>query len=223
MRNSAGPGADDSGWEAEAMHCDGSQAGAGEGASLLPVPHGVPVPQRGRAPKMTYARWWTTQGVEVGAVAVDGWYWRCPVCRVWAGPYRDVRAAKRVGMDHRYDEHDRPAAHRTEAHRAARHVCRTMTAAKFDETVARPAAQHGLTPAVVQSAVHRTATAIDGMYANYQDALFYTGKDLGTARDGDYLKAPHPRVQALVNAIAAELGRPGWLEERMAADAARRR
>ena len=105
---------------------------------------------------------------------------------------------------------------------AARRVCREMTVARLDETAARLAAAHGLTVAVVLDAVHLTAEAIYGIHSSVEDALFYTGKILGTARDGDYLKDPHPRVSALVSAIAAELGRPGWLEDRMAARAGRR-
>jgi hypothetical protein len=97
-----------------------------------------------------------------------------------------------------------------------------MTAARLDEITARLAADCGLTADVVHNAVSRTAEAIGGLHSTHQDALFYTGKDLGTARDGDYLKEPHPRVLTLVSVIAAELGHPGWLAERMAADAARR-
>jgi hypothetical protein len=40
----------------------------------------------------------------------------------------------------------------------------------------------------------------------------HRGKDLGTARDGDYLNTPHPRVQTLDGAIAAGLGHPDWLD-----------
>lgn len=73
----------------------------------------------------------------------------------------------------------------------------------------------------MQSAIRRTGDAIRGMHCTHQDALFYTGKSLGTARNGDYLKTPHPSVVALLSAIAAELGHPGWLEDWMAADGRR--
>jgi hypothetical protein len=215
--------ADDSDWEADAMHSGGHPSRPDDGSALLESPAAAPVPQRGRTPAMTYSPWVSTKGVQVGAVTAEEWYWRCPVCRSWAGPYGDPRPARRIAMDHRYDEHDRQAAHRTEARKAAHRACKQMTAARFDETVARLAAGHGLTPTVVQSAIRRTAAAIDGLHTCHEEVLYCTGKDLGTAGPGDYLKAPHPRVRALLNAITAELGRPAWLEERMAADAAHRR
>ncbi len=218
----ANAAADDSSWEDEAMHADGAAAGPVSTGSRPAVPD-VPVPQRGRAPKMAYSPWFRAQGVELGAVTVGDWYWRCPVCRVWGGPERDDHAARGIGMEHRHVEHDRPAERRAEARKAARRVCPAMTAVRLDETVARLAAAHDLTPALVQSAFCRTAGAIHGLYGTYQDALFDTGISLGTARNGDYGLAPHPRTEALISAIAAELGRPGWLEERMDADASRRR
>jgi hypothetical protein len=89
-----------------------------------------------------------------------------------------------------------------------------MTASRLDEITARLAAEHGLTTAVVHNAIGRTAEAINGLYSTPDQALFYTGKDLGTAQDGDYLEEPHPRVLALVGAIAAELGHLHWLTER---------
>jgi hypothetical protein len=214
----------DTGWEAEAGQGGpgGDPLSPADATGLLaPVPN-VPVPQHGRAPAMTYCQWTASRGVETGATAGDKWYWRCPVCRSWAGPYSYGQAATQTAMDHRYHEHDLPASSRTETRKAARRVCRAMTAARFDETVARLAAAYDLLPATVHSAIHRTADAIHGTYGTYQDALFYTGKSLGTARSGDYGLAPHPRVVTLITAITAELGHPGWLEESMAADARRR-
>ena len=218
----ASAAADDSNWEDEAMNTGAEAGGPAGGDGLLLVPDAALAHQRGRAPKMAYWPWFTSQGTEVGATAADQWYWRCPVCRVWAGPCPDRQVVNRTGADHRYDAHDRPAARRAEARVAARRVCREMTAARLDETAARLAAAHGLTVPVVIDAVHLTAEAIHGIYSSCEDALFYTGKILGTARDGDYLKDPHPLVSALVSALASELGRPGWLEDRMAARAARR-
>lgn len=218
----ANAAADDSGWEDEAMNTGEATGGPGDGDGLLLVPDAALVHQRGRVPKMAYYPWFATQGTEVGAAADDEWYWRCPVCRVWAGPCSDRQVVSRTGADHRHDAHDRPAARRSEARVAARRVCREMTAARLDELAARLAGAHGLTVPVVIEAIHLAADAIHGMYSSCEDALFYTGKALGTARNGDYLKDPDPRVSALVSAIAAELGHPGWLEDRMAARAARR-
>jgi len=208
--------ADDGGWEAEAMNS--GEPPAGDDFPL--VPDAALAHQRGRAPAMRYHPWSADQGVELGAVTAAEWYWRCPVCRVWAGPC-GRQAAKRTGMGHRHDAHDRPAALRTEACQAARRVCGEMTAARLDDMTTRLTAAHGLTAGIVHSAICRTATAIDGLRSSCDDALFYTGKDIGTARDGDYLRPPHPRVRALVSAIAAELGHPGWLDESMAARARR--
>lgn len=213
----ANAAADDSGWESEAMST--GAAGSAGGDDLTLAPDAALADQRGRAPKMAYCPWFASQRVELGAVTAGEWYWRCPVCHVWAGPCGDRGVGKQVAMDHRHDAHDRPAAARTEARVAARRVCKDMTAARLDEMTARLADAHGLTAGVVHAAICRTATAIDGLRSTWDDVLFYTGKDLGTARDGDYLKAPHPRVSALVSAIAADLGHPGWLEDRMAASA----
>lgn len=84
---------------------------------------------------MTYGRWHASQGIQIGAAARDEWYWRCPAsgCRIWAGPYHHGAA----GMDDKWAEHDRSAARRAEARKAARGVCSTMTAARLDEIIAR--------------------------------------------------------------------------------------
>lgn len=81
-----------------------------------------PAVQSGRAPRMTYMQWTRSQGVDIGSTAQNEGYWRCPVrgCRVWAGPYDNVLAAKQIGMDHRFHEHDRPAARAAEQRRQAR-------------------------------------------------------------------------------------------------------
>jgi hypothetical protein len=213
---------EDDDWEAEAMHYDQSQAGPAVSDGLLLVPDAALRLQRGRAPAMAFRPWFTGQGVGLGAVTEREWYWRCPLCRAWAGPCADRRPARQAALDHRHDAHDRPAALRTEARKAARRVCKDMTAARLDEITARLTAEHGLTSADVHNAISRVAEAIGGLHSTHDQALFYTGKDLGTARDGDYLNEPHPRVLALAGAIAAELGHPGWLTEQMAADAVRR-
>lgn len=69
-----------------------------------------------RPPPMTYMAWFGSQGVELGATAVDQWFWRCPHrgCQAWAGPYRypahhGPDAAKDVGMDHVWHHHTRPS------------------------------------------------------------------------------------------------------------------
>ena len=211
----------DGDWESEAMRSSDGQPPPGEADSALPHYPVVPVQREGKPPRMAYFPWQSGGGVEMGAVSDAEWYWRCPVCRAWGGSFRASAVARQTGVRHRADEHDRPAARRAEARTAARRVCKDMTAARLDETVARLAAAHALEPSVVLSAVHRTADAI-GWRSSLQDALFYTGRSLGTAGDGGYLDAPHPRVAGLVSAIAAELGHPGWLEERLAAEASQR-
>ena len=217
----ANAAADDSRWEHGAMRDPGGPVlidNAGLPCDAAPVP----VPQHGRAPQMAWWPWYVDQGVNIGAVTEDEWYWRCPVCRVWAGPFGDRAAAKTPGMHHRSCEHDHPAAVRTEARKAARRVCRTMTAARFDELAATLADDHDLPLGTVHSAIDLTAEGVRGYYSTDDDVVFYTGKLLGTARDGDYLTAPHPRVRSLVGAICAALGYPGWLEDHLAAAEARR-
>lgn len=63
-----------------------------------------PLPQTGRRPRATYMDWQRSQLVNLGASAVDEWYWQCPTsgCKVWAGPYSDPIAAKQVGFEHVY-------------------------------------------------------------------------------------------------------------------------
>ncbi len=84
----------------------------------------------------------------------------------------------------------------------------------------RIADTHCLPADTVMTAIDRTVCEIYG-YGTLEDVLFYTGKDLGTARDGDYLAAPHPRVTSLITAIDGELGHAHWPGHRMARDAAR--
>lgn len=73
-----------------------------------------PVVQYSRRPRMTYKAWWRSQTVDLGATAVDEWYWSCPKCKAWAGPYPTLAnskgEAKQPGMDHVYHAHDLPAA-----------------------------------------------------------------------------------------------------------------
>jgi hypothetical protein len=83
---------------------------------------------------------------------------------------------------------------------------------------ARLVADHNLTHAVVHAAIGRIAEAIRRVHSTHDDALFNIGKDLGTASDGGYLNAPHPRVLALADAIAAELRHPDWLKKRTTAE-----
>lgn len=203
----------DDGWEAEAMHCNAALAPPPGGAALFPD---LPAIQHGRPPKMTYNPWRLDQGIQVGAVTVGAWYWRCPACRAWSGPYQHGLAGKQDGMDHRHRAHDAPAAGRAEARTAARRARKDITAARLDEITTRLTTAHNLTPPVIHAAISRTADAITGHHATRQDALFYTGIDLGTASNGDYHKAPHPKVHALIDAIATELGHPGWLTDMMA-------
>jgi len=221
-RDEAGTVTDDD-WEAGAMHCDGTSGETAYRDGLVLIPDAALRPRHGRAPKTPFRPWSAGQGIELGAVTAHEWYWRCPVCRAWAGPCRDRGTARAAGTGHRYDEHDRPAARRAEARKAARRVCREMTAARLDEVTARLAAEHGLTAPVVHNAISRTAEAIRGLYFTQDEALFYTGRDLGTAQDGDYLEEPHPKVLALAGAIAAELGHPHWLTATATAGAGHRR
>jgi hypothetical protein len=181
------PGHEEDDWEAEALHCGGSRAWPAVSDGLLLVPDAALRPRRGRAPGMAFRPWSTDQGGEPGAVTAREWYWRCPACRAWAGPCRDRRPARQAALGHRHEVHDRPAALRAEARKAARRVCKDMAAARLDEITARLAADCGLTAAVVHNAISRTAEAISGLHTSYLDALFYTGKALGTAQDGDYL------------------------------------
>ena len=58
-----------------------------------------------RAPRMTYAAWFRTQGVEIGGTSRDAWYWRCTKCRMWAGPYEESTLPKQIGMDHLHYAH----------------------------------------------------------------------------------------------------------------------
>jgi hypothetical protein len=180
-----------------------------------------PLPQQGRAPKMTYDRWHRSQGIDLGAATRDEWYWRCPVCRTWAGPYPHGGAAKEPALNHKWDEHDRDAARRTEARLAARRVCPALTSARLDEMTGQLAAATGLSPARIQEAIIHTATAIHGMHSTYHDAAFYTGKTLGPDYCTTYLLPPHPKVRALINAIEDELGHHGWLKGNEDADARR--
>lgn len=69
---------------------------------------------RGRSPRMTYTPWHRSQNTELGATGHDAWYRRCTThgCRIWAGPYRDVRDAKDDGMWHQHHAHDLPRVRR---------------------------------------------------------------------------------------------------------------
>jgi hypothetical protein len=108
---------DDDGWEAEAMRSDTSLAMPYDSTGLLAA---LPAIQRGRAPRMAYHPWRATQGVEVGAIAISHWYWRCPVCRAWSGPYRDVLFCKQDGMDHRHRAYGHKPARRSATDWASR-------------------------------------------------------------------------------------------------------
>lgn len=209
--DSEASGTPDDDWELEAMNSGREPDGPG---GLRLIPDAALEHRRGRPPRMAYRQWTASQGLQLGATAVNDWYWRCPVCHVWAGP-AGILAAQRAGMDHRHDAHDGPATLRTEARKAARRVCKDMTAARLDDITSRLAAAHRLPAGTVHMAIRRTAIAIEGLRSSCDEVLFYTGKDLGTARNGDYGAAPHSRVRALVSAIAVELGHRGWLENMM--------
>lgn len=60
---------------------------------------------------MTHMAWHVSQTTELGANA-EGYYRRCTTrgCRLWAGPYAHVSAAKRDGMGHQHLAHDLAAA-----------------------------------------------------------------------------------------------------------------
>ena len=147
-------------WEDEAMRAGGGLPAPDEAGSALLHHPVVPVQREGKPPKMTYFPWQTVGRVEVGAVSDGEWYSRCPVCRAWGGSCRASAVARQTGQRHRADEHDASPPAEYEARIAARRVCKDMTAARLDETVARLAAAHALEPSVVLSAVHRTADAI---------------------------------------------------------------
>lgn len=122
-----------------------------------------PVPQHGEPPEMTYFAWHESQGVELGAQGVREHFWRCPICRTWAGPYEDVQECKKVGMAHRFDQHDRPAALRTEARRAARRLGGPeMKAREFDAMVKRVGEASALSADTVHRLVVRTESAVQG-------------------------------------------------------------
>ena len=200
----------DNDWEAGAMHCNAALAPPPPSTGLFPA---LPAIHHGRPPRMACHPWQLGQGVQVGAVTASAWYWRCPVCRAWSGPYPHALAGKEDGMDHRHRAHDIPALWRAEARTAARRVCKQITAARLDEITTRLATAYNLMPPVIHAAIRRTADAIDGHHSTCQDAIYYTGIDLGTASDGDYFKVPHPKVQALIEAISTELGHPNWLRD----------
>lgn len=88
-----------------------------------------PVVQYSRRPRMTYMAWWRSQTVDLGATAVDEWYWSCPKCKAWAGPYptsaNGKDEAKKPGMDHVFRVHDLPAARAAEDRRTARKAARS--------------------------------------------------------------------------------------------------
>lgn len=74
-----------------------------------------PTPQSSRRPRMTYLPWRRSQLVMLGATAVDEHYWQCPYtgCKVWAGPYADLGAAKQTGFEHVYTVHADHYFHRS--------------------------------------------------------------------------------------------------------------
>lgn len=186
--------ANDDGWE-----------NAGDAAAWTPNLDAPtdPTPQTGCAPRMTYLPWHTDQGVDMGATARTEHYWRCPVCHTWVGPYQDPMAAKTTGMDHRYCEHDLPAARRTEARKSARKVAGShVTAAVFDQIVGRLADTYALPAPAVHQIVHRVASTIQG-YGSARDLVFHI--------DHDQITSATHSTRDIVDDIAGQLGYHGWL------------
>ncbi|MFD9965012.1 hypothetical protein [Amycolatopsis sp. NPDC058986] len=160
-----------------------------------------PIPQSGPAPAMTWLDWMSSQNIEIGATARDAHYWRCPICRTWAGPYADAHAGKRAGMDHRYEAHDRLAGLRLEAHREARPLVGTgFTRKVLAQLVADLAQRHELTEAAGAQAVRTVAVAIRHG-GSVDDLLFHL-------RDGHRLTAA--AAHRLAVDVATELGQSGW-------------
>lgn len=178
---------------------------AGDAAQWTPeldVP-AEPTPQSGSAPAMVYVPWRRSQDVDLGQADQGEHYWRCPVCRTWAGPYSDAMTAKKVGTDHRFAAHGLPAAQRSEARKAARKVGGArMTAAVFDALVDQAAATYALPTSTVHLVISRIASLVAG-YGHAADLVD------GIVRDG-LTRATDPTRQ-IVLALAGELGRADWL------------
>lgn len=163
----------------------------------------APTLQTGPAPDMTEWEWQESHGVQLGSTARDAWYWRCPLCTTWAGPYADAGEAKRTGMDHRHYTHDLPKARRTEARKAARAlVGNGFTAAVFAQLITDVALTHSLHEPDVISIVHTVAAAIRchtlpaDLLDQLRDKHFSHGTD---------------RVATVAGDVASRLGRPSWL------------
>lgn len=165
--------------------------------TATPAHDTTPTIQAGPAPTMTYTTWRSSQNVDLGQTATDAHYWRCPVCRAWAGPYSDVMTCKRAGMDHRLVAHDMPAAWRTEARKAARKVAGpAMTAATFDAMSKRTATTHATPVSTVHHLVSRIASVVAG-YSHADDLI------AAAIRDG---LVPASTARPLILDLAAELG-----------------
>jgi hypothetical protein len=132
----------------------------------------APTLQTGRAPAMTYMPWHPNQGVETGATARTEHYWRCPICRTWAGPYANALLAKKPGMDHRFERHDLPRTRRAEAFRAARKASTIRTSfAELDQVASALSVAYDLPVTTVHLVMRHVAGAIN-RYDRLSELLF---------------------------------------------------